>query len=68
MGFITSPSPSNTTGGREGGRKKGRKGAGRELLSFFSAKNGHTLNTSLTGLLFPIATENRDELETNIMT
>lgn len=46
MGFITSPSPSNTTEGREGGRQRGRKEAGGELLSSFSASNGHTLSTS----------------------
>lgn len=41
MGFITSPSPSNTTEGREGGRQRGGKGQ-----AFFSASNVHTLSTS----------------------
>lgn len=58
MGFITSPSPSNTREGREGGRQRGGK-----ERAFFSASNVHTLKS----LLFSMATEIRDELEINFL-
>lgn len=50
MGFITSPSPSNTTEGREGvvgsGVQRGREG-GREVLASYNASNPHTYSLQL---------------------
>lgn len=66
MGFITSPSPSNTTSGRAGGRQKGREGkeqTGSYYNSSVQVMAAISVQVLLTGLPFSMATENRNELE-----
>lgn len=46
MGFITSPSPSNTTEGREGVVGSGVQ-RGREVLASYNASNPHTYSLQL---------------------